>query len=366
MIDFIPLEYYSPFFYQFILLIVLIVYLSSYKYSIEDKNNLSSKNMIGIFVLIFIIFYMGLRPVSGRYFGDMGTYAKIFRSYTNGNQYEEYDKDFGFSIFLNFCTKFLNLNIFFLLCSFLYVFPLYLSSKKIFKEYWFYSFFILSCSFSFWAAGVNGIRAGIASSFLIMGLSREKKISTVIWFLLAFSFHKSMVIPILAFLIASTNRNSKIYLNIWLLAIPLSFVLGKFFENILMSTGLFEEEVGVYFSDEIDKGIKNSEVGFRWDFILYSCIPVFTGWYFILKNKYEDKLYITFYNCYLIANTFWILVIRANFSNRFAFLSWFIMGIVIVFPFLKIRCFEKQHVILAWVFLFYYLFTYTLNFLLAK
>ena len=366
MIQFIPLEYYTPVFYQFILLMIAFVFLSSYKYSLEDSINLSGKNILGVFVLIFIIFYMGLRPVSGKYFGDMSTYAKIFRSYTSGNQYIEYNKDFGFSFFLNFCTKYLNLDIFFLLCSFLYIFPLYLSSKKIFKEYWFYSFFILACSFSFWAAGVNGIRAGIASSFLIIGLSREKKLSSVIWFFLAVSFHKSMVIPVLAFLIASIYRNSKFYLIIWLLAIPLSYAIGNFFENLFISTGLLEEEVSVYFSDEIDKGIKNSEVGFRWDFILYSCIPVFTGWYFIFKKNYVDKLYITFFNCYLIANTFWILVIRANFSNRFAYLSWFIMGIIVVFPFLKISWFKKQHVILAWVFLFYYLFTYTLNFLLAK
>ena len=35
---------------------------------------------------------------------------------------------------------------------------------------------------------------------------------------------------------------------------------------------------------------------------------------------------------YILANTFWILVIRANFSDRFAYLSWFIYSAVLIYP----------------------------------
>ena len=38
---------------------------------------------------------------------------------------------------------------------------------------------------------------------------------------------------------------------------------------------------------------------------------------------------------YLTANAFWILVIRSSFSNRFAYLSWFLMAIIIFYPFFK-------------------------------
>ncbi|MEC4050885.1 EpsG family protein [Flavobacterium sp. SUN046] len=366
MINFIPIEYYTPVFYQLILFLVLITSVSSYRYSIESNQNLISKNTLGNILMIVIVLYMGLRPVSGKYFGDMSTYARIFNEYISGYQFEEYDKDIGFTIFLNFCTKYLNLEVFFILCSFLYVYPLYLVSKKIVKDYWYYVFFILVCSFSFWAAGVNGIRSGIASSFLLVALTRERKINTVIWLVIALSFHKSMGIPIIAFLIASYYKNTKTYMIVWLLAIPLSFILGKLFENLVLATGLFEDEIGGYFSDDLDKGIKNSVTGFRWDFIIYSSLPVFAGWYFVMKRKFEDKLYINLLNLYLIANTFWILIIRANFSNRFAFLSWFIMGIIIIYPLLKVQFFEKQHVIVARIILFYFMFTYTLNFLLAK
>ena len=47
------------------------------------------------------------------------------------------------------------------------------------------------------------------------------------------------------------------------------------------------------------------------------------GIFIVKKNYIEDQLYVKMCNIYLLANAIWILVIRANFSNRFAYLSWF-------------------------------------------
>jgi hypothetical protein len=60
----------------------------------------------------------------------------------------------------------------------------------------------------------------------------------------------------------------------------------------------------------------------------------------------------------MIANTFWILVIRANFSNRFAYLSWFLMAIVIAYPLLKVKFWDDHYKNVGRIFLAYYLFTY--------
>jgi hypothetical protein len=68
----------------------------------------------------------------------------------------------------------------------------------------------------------------------------------------------------------------------------------------------------------------------------------------------------------VFANAFWILVIRANFSNRFAYLSWFMMALVIIYPFLKSQLMPNQNKVLARVILFYFAFTFLMNVILAK
>jgi surface polysaccharide O-acyltransferase-like enzyme len=68
----------------------------------------------------------------------------------------------------------------------------------------------------------------------------------------------------------------------------------------------------------------------------------------------------------VFANAFWILVIRANFSNRFAYLSWFMMALVIIYPLLKKEMIKNQYKVLAKVMLIYFAFTFLMNVILAK
>ena len=101
-----------------------------------------------------------------------------------------------------------------------------------------------------------------------------------------------------------------------------------------------------------------SAVGFRWDFLAYSATAVFAGYYFIIVKKFEDKIYIQLFNIYVTANAFWVLLIRASFSNRFAYLSWFLMALVIFYPFFKAAFFKDQPKVLARTIIGYFGFTY--------
>jgi len=95
--------------------------------------------------------------------------------------------------------------------------------------------------------------------------------------------------------------------------------------------------------------------------LFYSAFGVFAGWYFIYKKRFEDPFYNQLLNTYLICNGFWILVIRANYSNRFAYLSWFMMGLVIIYPVLKKQLFKNQHWVIGKIIFAYFLFTYLMN-----
>ncbi|WP_378187999.1 EpsG family protein [Aquimarina sp. W85] len=353
MIDFVPLQYYYSIYINITFVIILLTVLHTLLLDINDKKNLIFTNSVGVVVLIFSIFYIGLRPVSGFYFTDMATYARHFEYYQFGGALIE-DKDIFFHLFMKFLSQFLSIHSFFLFCVFIYIFPMYRVSKRFFENYWFYAFIMLVTSFSFWPYAVNGIRNGMATSLFLLALSYyDRKMIMILCFALSALFHQTLLLPIIAYIVTLVFKNSKWYLIGWILAIPMSIAFGGIWESLFMSLGFGDDRLESYLSSPT----ANSG-GFRYDFLLYSASAVFSGWYFLFRKGFKDPLYSQIFNIYLTANAFWILVIRANFSNRFAYLSWFLMALVIIYPFLKQSFFVKQHVVIGRVVLVYFAFTY--------
>jgi hypothetical protein len=174
-----------------------------------------------------------------------------------------------------------------------------------------------------------------------------------------------MILPTGGFILANFyNRPQRVVL-IWILCIPFSLVAGGFFEGFFAGLG-FEDDRLAYLTEENIHGDEFAYTGFRWDFLMYSATAVFAGWYYIIKKGYRDKVYFWLFNTYIFANAFWVLIIRANFSNRFAYLSWFMIGLVIIYPLLRVKLLEKQFEKIGLILLFYYSFTYVMNVILAK
>ncbi len=359
----IPIQSYLAVYYNILLFFVFIVFVSSFLTPLYDKDNLKRKNIIGFFIFVFVLFYMGLRPLSFR-FGDMVVYAKSFNDFAAGSN-QVLVKENMFNQFVKFSSQWLNLSSFFLFCAFLYIFPLYSVSRKMFKDYWFYAFFMLIISFSFWSYGTNGIRNGIATSIFLFGILRERRIFSILWILLAISLHNSLIIPTVAYVISLIYSDARKFIYFWILCIPISLAAGGFFENFfLVLFGEEDQRISVYlgeFNEKSEGAIL--KLGFRWDFLIYSATGVLAGWYFIVKKKFEEKIYKQLFTIYLIVNGFWILIIRANFNNRFAYLSWFMLAIIIVYPLLKNYYFEKQHQFIGMIIFLYFMLTYYLDFI---
>lgn len=358
MIDFIPIEYYTPIFFYFMLVLVLLV-----RIKVNKSQKLIKSPPLAILLVWGLILYMGLRPIHG-VFVDMTTYAMSFERFTQGI-YIDLDKDIGFQYFMLACSKFMTVNMFFLTSAFIYVYSHYKVSINLFESKWYYAFIIMISTLTFWAAGVNGIRNGLAAAILLLALSyeRNKKIAFLLLFI-AVLFHKSMLLLLGAYLLTFIHNKPKTYLVFWFLCIPLSLALGGVFEVFFASLGFDDDRMSYLIEGNINDD-NFSKTGFRWDFLLYGATAVFSGWYFIIKKKFEDVFYYRLLNVYLVANGFWILVIRANFSNRFAYLSWFMMGLVIIYPFLKGNFMPNQPKKMGLVVLSYFMFTFLLNVLLA-
>lgn len=358
MFDWIPLEYYTSIYYHVLLLIAMLVVLHSMVYDVRDRGSLMFFEILGGIILILTIFYMGLRPVSERYFVDMATYDTAYKALQNGGKVN-IQKDYVFNYFMWLCAKVMSSQGFFLLVDVLYILPCYWFSKLYFKKYWFFSFFMFIGSFSFWAYGTNGIRNGLATSLFILGLCffNKNKLLMYACLILSYFTHSSLVITIAALVVASFYRNPKLYLYIWLASIPLSLVAGGFWESLFSSLG-FEDRTSGYLVNNEETLQQFSQTGFRWDFVLYSASGIFAGYYFIFKKNVSDKFYINLFGIYAIANAFWILVIRAAFSNRFAYLSWFLLAAIISYPMFRYKLWKDQYKVFGIIILAYYLFTY--------
>jgi len=351
----VPLPFYTPLFYNFILILVILaaVHLFNNGY---DIGNLKKKDALSISLLFIIILYMGLRPVSGKYFVDMRTYSNDFERYQLGGEIRV-SNDIVWHLFMKFCSNVISVKMFFLLCAFLYITPLYIAAKNWLSQDSYFLFLMLIASYSFWAYGTNGIRNGIATSLFILGLSYSNNRKLQLgYMILSYFVHSSLIIPGAAFTLSLIYKNSKHYLIVWLAAIPLSIALGGFWERFFISLGFGDDRVS-YLTDN-QYADQFSSTGFRWDFLTYSAIAIFAGYYFIIVKKIEDKVYIQLFNIYVTANAFWILLIRASFSNRFAYLSWFLMALVIFYPFFKAVFFKDQQKVLALTIIGYFGFTY--------
>ena len=359
MFNWVPLELYTPIYYYLLLAVVVIVFLDS---QTQSRPSGDKYKVFGVLILCFILLYMGFRPISGRYFGDTSTYAQHFENYSYGANITS-TKDLLFHTLMKQSSYVVDVHFFLFFCACLYVAPLYIVSRKWFKELWFFGFLFFITAFSFWAYGTNGVRNGIAGSLFLLGVSREKRLFQIFWIVIAINFHKTMFLPTAGFVLANIYNQPKKLILFWVLCIPLSLVGGGAFETFFGGLG-FDDRLSYLTAGNVNND-EFSSTGFRWDFLLYSATAIYAGWYYIIKKGYKDKVYFWLFNTYIFANAFWILVIRANFSNRFAYLSWFMIGLVIIYPLLKKQIVPKQYKVFGLILIAYFSFTFLMNVVLG-
>lgn len=320
-------------------------------------------NRINSFILLLIVFvHITFRPLD-KIFVDTLVYAQSFQEKKLFGMPDK-SKDIGFDYLTYFFSQLGGLTTYWgVLCT-LYVLPLYLIFKRIYKTQYFIALLLFVCSFSFWGYGVNGLRNGIATSLVIYGvLSPEKKTVQMLVFILAFLMHKSVLLPIAMFFCTVFFNNSRFYQILWVACLIASNIMPDFFQSLFLEFSLFgdDDRLNSYISTSSDEmSDLFSKTGFRWDFLCYSVVPIILGLIYIYKYNYRDEMYIRLFNMYLACNAFWLLVINASYSNRFAYLSWFLYPIVMSYPLLKEDLLVKQQTKIRWMIFLNYAFTYAM------
>lgn len=368
MFDWVPIQQYTHYFDLLVLILVLFAVLQCFTNQVFQKSTVLANAIFGAAVTILIILYMGLRPVHF-VFGDTVIYAKGFdRIIDNGFTFG-LTNEWAFHDLMILHKRIGDIHSFFLLCAFIYVGSLWWAMKRIFGSYYWIPLLVVFSMFTFWSYGVNGVRNGMGASVFILAISFANQIPIMI--LLAFlatGFHTSIWLMVAAAIAAWLYQNSKSYFVVWLLCVVISWFWGESIQAFLGGLPLFSEDdrfSGYLLTTESDMELEGYiyEMRFRWDFLSYSAIAVAVGYYFIFERKFKDEYYHWLYNVYLITNAFWVLIIRAPYSNRFVQISWFIMPLVLIYPFMKKRFWKGHEQVMGFAIIIFYAYTIYENFI---
>lgn len=344
---------YSTIYYSFVSLLCISYAL---KLRLSDTpvyiNRNSNNNIELLFIALIVVclgIWLGMRDVESSAFVDTVLYAQLYDYSVSPENLYRHDSDFGWGYLMYFFkSRGFSANFFFTVVALTYYTFNTIAIKKVFQNNIWGPFIIFLISFSTYAFCINGIRNGLATSFVILGISfisSFKKTDFIIGLLLmtlGFTIHKTIILPSVCVLTALFINNFKICYIIWIFSILISFLFGNFFASIFASLG-FDDRMTTYLDKGVEYAKMGYKVGFRWDFLIYSAAPIILGYISVIKRGIYDRKYLILLNTYVLANSFWVLVIRAAYSNRFAYLSWFLYPIVLAYPLFKFKLWENQN-----------------------
>lgn len=339
---------------------LLALFYAIYISSLSNEKLLYQKqnNVFSIIILIISIIYIGTRPIWC--YADTYGYTYIYNAVKFGYWSELPPYEILWAAIENLCINFTNASEWLFIIASLYIIPKGIALNRIFPKHSLLAIIFLITSFLFWGYATNTIRHGVATSFAMLGISylignKRKYIIGYLFFIFAILTHKSTLLILSSATIAMFYKKTNVYLTIWLICILLGLLFNDFFKSYF--SFLIEDEKFLYYTNMAQN--KNIyDTSFRWDFIIYSAIPVALGWFIIVKKKIIDESYGLILNTYIISNSFWILINTTAYSDRFAYLSWFLFPILIIYPFCKFKLFKNQSSILGLILIIQIIFTY--------
>lgn len=360
------ITFFNPRLYGFVNIIIVFT-LSIFAYiNYSGMNNgtlLHSRKrtmwIVFVYMWLFII-VVGMRPLVGC-FGDMRAYTWSFERILLSPSLATaltVNNEWTFSALVYIFGKLGGFHLIFFTVTLLYVLIYYLAICRLFKRSD-VSLLFLFGFFSFFSYATNTIRAGLAMAIVLLALTylinfnrhnfKPLLIGLLLCFI-SFGVHRSSALPVGSFFMGMTIlKNCKVNMMLWGLCIVFSLIIGTGLQegvmSLLMESDFKDPRILQYLGQEANDVFLRT--GFRWDFILFSSLPILVGVFVLSKVKSPGKSYVLLLNTYIIANMFWVLVNRAPFSDRFAYLSWFLYPVIVVYPFLKMNIVSHQSSIMC-------------------
>lgn len=347
----IPIEI-AKYFQSGTILIVSILSFSAFqKWQNMDGRRLlhDNESHFGMIVIALAAYSLliGFRPLSAVYFCDTVNYANLY-GLTKPENVEILPgkNEWLFDLMMAVCAKFFDVSVFFTFVMFGYMFFALGGLKRLFGNNTYGALLFYMGAFSFFSYATNGIRNGLACALVILAISfiaTEKKNYLLygLFSFMALSIHKTTALPIICSFAALFLKNPKPLIVFWVVSIVLSVVARGPIESFFTGLG-FDDRLSGYVQGAASYAERGLKSGFRPDFLLYSFMPIWLGIVVNSKVTKTDRTFNFLLCTYILANSFWVMLMNAAFSNRFAYLSWFMYPIVIAYPCLKMNVWGKR------------------------
>lgn len=295
------------------------------EFYLKNKNTTKIQNLLLPILLIILVFLIGFRsefvgkdtPNNIKYFTQKVQVAEV------GDL-----KDVGLYLVSAVSAIFTkNVDVFLIILAFLYILPIYIGIRNLKIRNVFIFFFFIFSFFFFKTMGTNTQRQGLAFTVFFCSVTyfiNDKKKISYLLFVIAFMFHASIILPIVAFLVSSKIKKLTIPLIVYGVATGLSIINFKIYDilaGIPIVSLLVEERLDTY----TDLSVDNYRVGFRPDFWVFNTVFLIIGYYtykHLKKNKINKVFYQTVFISYILLSSFFFLMFSARFSDRFGFLAW--------------------------------------------
>ena len=325
---------------------------------------------VALALTLVLTFFLGLRQVS-LIFGDMRMYTHTYENVIYHYSPFSLRTEWLWDNFMYFCkSSGFNVNEFFLIVEIGYFAGMFICALIMMRKNLWIAVLFFYTAFSCYSFSTNGIRNGLGCSIELVAiclftLGGAKRYIGYFLMLMAFGIHRSTILPTAAVISSAFFiKDTKMAIRFWIISIGISLLAGPLVESFFVALG-FDDRMSDYASTNQDEYSMSqfSQSGFRWDFLLYSAAPVAMIWYITRYRKFTDPVYHVFAVSYLLCNAFWIMVIRSAFSNRFAYLSWFLYPVVIAYPLLRMNIWKDQDRKTALIFFLYSGFTFFMFFI---
>ena len=318
-----------------------------------------SSSLFSFVLSIVLAFWIGFRPVS-YVFGDTANYALEYSMKVVHDVSMDWNSEWIWQWLMIGCKAAgLPVEVFLAIVGFGYVLSAFWAVKRMMPNDPMLGMVFLLTSLMYFPFATNGLRNGLACHIILLAYSfllDSKWVPGAAFCLLALGIHRSTLLPIAGILTGIfLLRNVRYAIAFWILSIFVSLAAGGAVSNFFASLG-FDDRMTQY-TQTFDDFSGFSHTGFRWDFLLYSSFPVILAWYVCIQKGVTDKWYNALVVAYCLCNSFWIMVIRSAFCNRFAYLSWFMYPIVVAYPLIYFPLWEDQDRKTGWILLGYCTFT---------
>ncbi len=355
----IPAELYQD---VYLIIVMLLVLFTIPSYKIQENALLyQNGNHKCIWLLIFFIFFIGLRPLSN-VFADMSQYVG-YLSYWKGLPFHVNflveNKIYDNLMMFLACNDF-PYPLFYILIAAIYFSCYYICFRKLFGNDILVVFILFLSAFMTFTSSTNGIKAGAATAIFMIAVAYYE--NWKVWLpilLVSWGFHHAMQLLIVAFLLTKFYRNTYFYFYFWFFCLMCATAHVTVFQTIFAD---YTDEKGALYlmGNKTEWGGKS---GLRIDFVLYSAMPVLVGYYAIIKKQFADVFYERILSIYLFANSLWMLCMYVPYNNRIAALSWGMYVVVLFYPVLRCAWPGNREMVFRKMALTHFGFTFAMHFI---